>query len=236
MYHRARAGRDGNSADMLEAHFRHIAAHCRNVLPGEPLSREHLNVCISFDDAYFDFHAVVLPLLAKSGLRALLAVSPDLLHERTDVPDAERLAVPAGTAFRHTQKGGFCTWPELRAMSDSGHVAVAAHGYTHVRVDLPQTDFDIEIHAPRTVLGARLGRPIDSFVFPHGKFSRLALGEAKRGYRHVFRIGGAMNPGWNGRILYRVRADAMKGPGALFSPARMAGYRARFVWNRIRGR
>jgi peptidoglycan/xylan/chitin deacetylase (PgdA/CDA1 family) len=236
MYHRARPGRDGNSPEMLEAHFRHIAARCRNVLPGEAVAGPQVNVCLSFDDGYFDFHSVVFPLLKKYGLRALLAVPPGAVRERTEASDADRLAVPTELAFVRPRMGGLCTWPELQAMAASGHVAIAAHGYTHVPIDPPRTDLDMELRLPKMVLESRLAAPVDSFVFPYGKFSGRAFGEARSAYRHVFRIGGAANLGWDGGLLYRVGADAMRGPERLFSRGRMAAYRARFLWNRMRGR
>ena len=55
---------------MLDAHFAHISRQYRNVLPGEKLSVGALDVCLSFDDAYFDFYAIVFPLLKKHGLSA----------------------------------------------------------------------------------------------------------------------------------------------------------------------
>ena len=236
VYHRARPGWDGNSAEVLDAHFRHIAARCRNVLPGEPIEAESLNVCLSFDDGYFDFYAVVFPLLRRYGLRALLAVAPAVLREETDRSGAERLAVPTEIAFARTQLGGLCTWPELQVMAESGHVAVAAHGYTHVSIDSPEVDLNTEVRLPKMVLTSRLDTRVESFVFPYGRFCRRALREARLAYRHVFRLGGASNIDWNGGLLYRVCADATSGLEQLFSPGRMAAYRARFLWNRIRRR
>src|SRR5207253_3666710 len=83
MYHRARAGRHGNDPAMLEKHFRHIAANYRNVLPGDALDANRLNVCLTFDDAYFDFYATVYPLLMRHQLRAVLAVPPLVVRERS---------------------------------------------------------------------------------------------------------------------------------------------------------
>ena len=236
MYHRARAGRDGNSKEMLEAHFRHIADRCRNVLPGDALSKDALNVCLSFDDGNFDFRAVVFPLLEKFGLRAMLAVAPAIMKDRTEAPEPERLAVPSDLTFAHPRLGGFCTWPELQAMAAAGRVAIAAHGYTHVPLDSPLADVDMEIRLPKMILESRLLGPVDSFVFPYGKFCSRALCAATSAYRYVFRIGGASNARWDDGIIYRICADAMTGPDQLFSPGRMAIYRARFLWNRIRGR
>lgn len=234
MYHRARAEQHGNPAAVLDAHFAHLAASCHNVLPGEPLEAGRLNVCLSFDDAYFDFYDVVFPLLQRHGLRALLAVPPFVVREHIYAPRVERRAIPSETAFNHPSRGGFCTWGELEAMAASGHVAFAAHGFSHRPLDRAATHLATEIDAPKTLLATRLGQPIDSFVFPYGRFSASALTHARRRYRYIFRIGGALNRSWNSNILYRIDADRMPGPRALLSPARLMSYRARYFWNRLR--
>jgi peptidoglycan/xylan/chitin deacetylase (PgdA/CDA1 family) len=226
MYHRARAGRFGNAPAMLDA----------NVLPGEPLAPGALNVCLSFDDATFDFHAIVWPLLKKHGLRALLAVPPGLVREGVAAPPAERLAIEPELGFAEPERGAFCTWPELAELAASGHVAFAAHGFTHRRLDEPAINLDLEVRESKTLLAARLGQPIESFVFPFGRTSRSALDAANQNYRHTFRIGSASNRGWHASALYRVDADRMATPTALFAPARLAAYRARYFWNRLRGR
>jgi peptidoglycan/xylan/chitin deacetylase (PgdA/CDA1 family) len=236
MYHRARAERHGNSPEMLDRHFAHIAAHHRCVLPGEKLEPGRLNLCLTFDDGYFDFYAVVFPLLAKHGLRALLAVPPSVLRERIGASAAERLSAPAEMSGIHPNAGAFCTWPELQEIAQSGCVAIAAHGFTHRRLDVNGSDLHAEVVVPQTLLAARLSQPVDSFVFPYGRFSSAALSLAKQTYRHVFRIGGADNQDWNGRILYRIAADNMLDPIALFAPHRLVLYRVRRYWNLLRGR
>jgi peptidoglycan/xylan/chitin deacetylase (PgdA/CDA1 family) len=132
--------------------------------------------------------------------------------------------------------GAFCTWSEMREMAQSGRVAIAAHGFTHRRLDGNDIDFHAEIVVPQTLLAARLGRPVQSFVFPYGRFSPAALRQVKQTYRHVFRIGGADNANWNSRVLYRVDADRMTTPDALFAPTRLMLYRARRYWNLLRRR
>ena len=234
MYHRARAGRFGNAPEMLDAHFAHIARHHANVLPGDALRTDPLNVCLSFDDGYFDFYAIVFPLLKKHNLRALLAIPPGVVRERTDVAWATRLAAEPEDAFADPDKGGFCTWSELEELASSGHVTIAAHGFTHRRLDDPEADFAIEVDASKKNLASRLSQPVESFVFPFGRFSRSALQRTKENYRYVFRIGGALNRSWDGRLLYRVDADGMESPSSLFSPRRLARYRTRNLWNRVR--
>ena len=236
MYHRARAGPHGNAAEMLDAHFRHVASHCHTVLPGERLSAERRNVCLSFDDGYFDFFATVFPLLEKHDLRAVLALPPALLRDAVDGDRASRLALESGDAFSQPDRGGFCTWGEVAALVKSGRVVIAAHGLTHVRLDGPDVDLDREVDSPGARIETALGCPVDSFVFPFGRFSVRSLARAKARYRHVFRIGGALNRGWDGRVLYRVDADGMTAPQALFAPARLVRYRARYFWNQLRRR
>ena len=199
MYHRARAGRHGNHASMLDAHFAHLAAHHANVLPGEPLVPGRLNICLSFDDAFYDFYAIALPLLRRHGLRALLAVPPGLIRERVQATREERLNAGTRYSLEHPSLGAFCTWEELREATRSGHVQIAAHGYTHQALDEPTADAGLEIDTPQTVLASRLGQPVESFVFPYGRFSRPTLDSARRRYRYLFRIGNALNQGWEGR-------------------------------------
>jgi peptidoglycan/xylan/chitin deacetylase (PgdA/CDA1 family) len=236
MYHRARAGPHGNDPDRLDRHFAHIARHARCVLPGDWLKPGALNVCLTFDDATFDFYAVVFPLLKKHGLRALLAVPTAVVRERTDVPAEARLAAAADVNDPQRDDGGFCTWPELREMADTKLVAIAGHGATHVRLDRDGVDLETEIVGAQTLLAARLGRSVTSFVFPFGRFSAAALQKVRQTYRYAFRIGGADNASWGDRVLYRVDGDNLRSPDALFTPPRRAGYRLRRYWNLARGR
>jgi peptidoglycan/xylan/chitin deacetylase (PgdA/CDA1 family) len=236
MYHRAREGRHGNSAAMLDAHFAYLASRCANVLPGETLAPDKPSVCVSFDDGYFDFYTTVFPLLRRHNLRALLAIPPYVIRETVAVKTADRLGFDSDDAFTHPSRGGFCTWSELAEMTASGSVQIAAHGFTHTRLDDPQVDLEAEIEAPRAVLSARLDQAVDSFVFPYGRYSPRSLTKARLRYRHVFRIGGALNRSWDSRLMYRIDADGMKAPGALLAPARMAAYRVRYLWNQLRRR
>jgi peptidoglycan/xylan/chitin deacetylase (PgdA/CDA1 family) len=114
-------------------------------------------------------------------------------------------------------------------------VAIAAHGYSHRRLDQPGVDLQAEIDVPQTLLTARLGRPVDSFVFPYGRYSVPALQRAIEVYRYVFCNGNAANESWDGRLFRRIDAGGMESPGALFKPVRMAGYQIRAFWNRLGG-
>jgi peptidoglycan/xylan/chitin deacetylase (PgdA/CDA1 family) len=234
-YHRARAGRRGNPTRLLNAHFAYIAYCCANRMPGEPLAPGMTNVCLNFDDGYYDFYSRVYPLLIRHELRALLAIAPHFVREYVDNKPGDRLALEADAAFADPARGGFCTWSELEEMCASGHVTIAAHGNTRCPLDQPDTDLQGEVHAPQDILSARLSRPVDSFVFPDGRTSPQTLRSARQRYRYVFGNGGASNRDWNQPVIYRINADGMSSPTAPFSPARRARYRTRYWWNRLCG-
>lgn len=235
-YHRARAGPDGNSPAMLDAHFAHIARRFNCVVPGELLESARLNVCLIFDDAYFDFYSVVFPLLQKHNLRAVLAVPTALIPEQARLSDEVRHNGGGRIRTANVDQHFHCTWPELATLVSSKRVVIAAHGLFHERLDLKETHFDSEILISREILSTRLSQPVDSFVFPYGRFTHEALSAVRQRYRYAFRIGGAMNHRWSGPLLYRVSGDCLAAPDALFSPGRLTVFQARYYWNRLRGR
>lgn len=236
MYHRASVGPYGNAADMLDAHFKLIAEKYHCVLPGEPLDPQRLNVCLTFDDAFYDFYAVVFPLLQKHGLRALLAVPVGLIQQHSLSTPQQRLELSAHRGADGQNPDGYCTWVELVEMARTPTVAMAAHGFTHTRLDQPDCDLHTEFILPQTILAGRTQKPVESFVMPYGRFSADTLAFAKRHYRYVFRIGNADNAGWGGRVLYRVNADEIGAPDAVFGHRHRLGYRVRRHWNALRAR
>ena len=236
MLHRAQADRRGDRGEALEALVAHVAGSCNCVLPGGPLDPRRPNVCLSFDDAYYDFFAFVPPLLERYDLRALLAVPAGLIQERTGAPTDVRLAVSSADAFAYPERGGLCTWPELESLAATGRVAFAAHGHTHVRLDRRGADLQREVVAPRGLLERRLGQPVDSFVYPFGGFDRTAHALAAQHYRYVFRIGQASNADWDAPLLYRIDAERMAPPATFFSRSSRLRYRCNAAWNRWRGR
>jgi peptidoglycan/xylan/chitin deacetylase (PgdA/CDA1 family) len=219
---------------MLDAHFGYLARNCTCVLPGEPLPSPRLNVCLTFDDAYSDFHSAVFPLLQKHNLRAVLAVPPALIGETAEWPEESPTQASRGNGRSRSGRHRHCTWAELGALAASGRVVIAAHGLSHTRLDRKSAELDAEISFSREELSARLNQPVDSFVFPFGRFSSAALRKVKEHYRHAFRIGGAMNRDWSQSLLYRVGGDCMSAPDGLFSAGRLALHRARYFWNRLR--
>ena len=116
------------------------------LLHGEPLPEKSL--LMSFDDGYLDNYLHALPILHAYGHKAVMfAVSGRL--EQGDTPRASVAALLDGTAripahvskpVRKDERGFtlradvFCNHAEVRAMEESGVMAVASHSRGHFGV------------------------------------------------------------------------------------------------------
>ena len=156
LYHRINKEKYSNSLDIMTAHLQYISQRYNVVVPGEPLHRTNTNICLTFDDAFFDFYHYVFPLLQKYGVRALLAVPVKYIQEQTTVPAATRLAVlhdDAQLDAEYQRNVPFCTWAELKEMAESGVVQMASHSFSHsaIRND-GSVDLDCELLASKRIL------------------------------------------------------------------------------------
>ena len=79
-----------NSDKMMEEHLTLIAQRYVTIFPGDQIGKH--SICLTFDDAYYDFYYYVFPLLKKYNLKALLAVPVAYILEDTDVSSEPRLS------------------------------------------------------------------------------------------------------------------------------------------------
>jgi len=233
-FHRARAdGPNGSSPEIIERVFAHVARHGHCVLPGQPLDTRRINVCLTFDDAYYDFHHTVLPLLKKHGVKALLGVPAGLCPERTDYTPAERLDLLDKFEMPYRPFASYCTWEELGELQRSGRVAFAAHGMEHHALDSADVDLRREVVEPKQVLQQRLGIAPESYVFPYGRTTRRVLRYVREHYRYALADGQATNRGWDAALLYRVPVSRFSDPIEIFTTARLREFRWRRIWNQF---
>lgn len=226
-----------NTDAMMEAHLRQVAEHYTSVFPGEEAADA---ICLTFDDAYYDFYHYVFPLLKRYGLKALLAVPAAYILDDTDVAPHERLSLKHREIYEgenYRTHAPFCTYAELREMIRSGHVAVASHSMNHVNLAEPGVDLGEEIAASKRLLEEKLGCRIDSFVLPFGKYSAASVDFAREYYRYVFRIGNAFNPSWEGigGLIYRIKGDGLRNPGELFAPWKQLGFGLKTLVKTLKG-
>ena len=227
-----------NSDRMMEEHLALISKRFTTLFPGDPIVSNA--VCLTFDDAYFDFYHYVFPLLKKYNLKALLAVPSMYILQDTDVAPERRLSLKHHEIYEgdnYKTDAPFCTYTELREMVKSGHVMVASHGMNHINLSDEGVDLEQEIFGSKVALEENLGCRVDSFVLPYGKYNDATVALAREHYSYVFRIGNALNPSWDGigRLVYRVKGDALKTPDELFKPLKKLGFWFKTVIKILKG-
>src|ERR1700722_7509134 len=226
MYHRVRIetriAKYANSQEMLREHFLFLKKQYPIILPGDPIPKRRLAVCLTFDDATFDFYHYIFPILKELNIRVLLGVPVHYILESTQLNAQERLSVPYNLMMQDgffDQKVPFCTWEELDEMVSRGLVEVASHSYLHCNLTFNFVDLSREVVDSKEIIENRLAQPVSSFIYPFGKVT-LALHEyVAQHYPYAFRIGSALNFCWGDgtKPLNRVSADNLPHSAAPFS-------------------
>jgi peptidoglycan/xylan/chitin deacetylase (PgdA/CDA1 family) len=241
LYHRINAAEYSNSLDMFSAHLRYVSNRYPIVLPGDPLQSGKISVCLTFDDAYFDFYHYVFPLLSELKVRALLSVPVKYIVDSTTVDRNARLSVPSDEAMVtdvYTERVPFCTWDELSKMVASGFVEVASHSYGHRNITDNDADLKKEIVGSKALIEEKLSQKITTFVYPFGKANATTHSLVTEHYSYAMRIGSAFNKDWHNTrgLLYRVNGDGLTDPAQPFTRTRLSGYLFKYLMNIIRGR
>ena len=214
-----------NSDVMMKAHLELISERYTTIFPGELITGR--SICLTFDDAYYDFYYYIFPLLKQYNLKALLAVPCAFILDDTDIDSQQRLSLKHEDIYKnYSNIAPFCTFEELREMVHSGHVMIASHSMNHVNLIDEGVDLEKEIFGSKVMLEEKIGCRVDSFVLPYGKYNDTAVELAREHYSYVFRIGNALNPSWDGigGLIYRIKGDGLKRPCSLFSPLRQTAF------------
>lgn len=212
---------------MFRRHVEHLQTRCNVVVPGEALSAEKMNVCLTFDDAGVDFFYFVYPILQEYQLKALLAVPAGMVQDDTAALQEHRLSFSPLTPIHERHPDHFCTWKELRHMAAGGLVHIASHGMTHRNL-LTTDKYEEELRESKLLLEQKLELGISSVVFPYGMFNLQIVESAREHYKFMFGVGAAENKSWNGidSIIYRIPDDGMTEPAGVLSPMRLIRYKA----------
>jgi peptidoglycan/xylan/chitin deacetylase (PgdA/CDA1 family) len=240
MYHRAELGpridKYANSREMLSEHFLFLKEHYPLVLPGDSLPKRKLAVCVTFDDATFDFYHYIFPIIKELEMRVVLGVPVHYILDATTVEAEERLKIPYSLMMQegfYDQKAPFCTWQELDEMVSSGFVEVASHSYSHCNLTFNFVDLNREVVRSKEIIEQKLAQPVSTFIYPFGKVT-IALHEyVAQHYPYAFRIGSALNFGWgrSKKPLNRVSADNLPNSAAPLSFFRLAKAFAKAIVN-----
>ena len=121
-----------------------------------------------------------IDLLEKHQLKAVLAVPTALIGE-----------------------SGYLTWDQVKRLAQNPLIRLASHSHTHADLSKP-ADLQTEIIYSKSLI-----EPVDTFIFPYGKYSPEALLLAKQHYKYVMRIGSALNKSWDQNLIYRIPCDQL---------------------------
>jgi peptidoglycan/xylan/chitin deacetylase (PgdA/CDA1 family) len=141
-------------------------------------------VALTFDDGYLDVAEVILPLLEERGFSATVFVVTKVVDGEARLP-----------WYRHQPP--MLTWEDVFRLDREGCLRFEAHTLTHP--NLPALDVEaarIEIAGSKAALEARLGRGVEAFSYPAGRFGareRWLVEEAG------FRMAVTCEPGVNRR-------------------------------------
>lgn len=211
LYHRVGNGRYSNPRPLFEQHLEYLASNYPVVAPGE--TKGIFQVSLTFDDATHDFAEIVFPLLEKFQLKATLAVPTALVGSRNH-----------------------CSWSDLQHLAKSPLITIANHSMHHL--PLPEIPHELhrEVTQSKQMLQERLSAPVDTFIYPFGKFSPEVHSFVREHHRYAMRIGGAANLSWNQDLLYRINADELTSPSAPFSLFKLCTALCRYGFNRLRNK
>ncbi|MDX1836054.1 polysaccharide deacetylase family protein [Legionella taurinensis] len=210
MYHRVSDPSLPGRVQSFQQHLKQLVGQYPVVIPGDPLDRQRVNLCLTFDDAYYDFYRDVFPLLKQYQIKAVLAIPVGLILEDTTLDDATRLGVPYAEAMASYQSHAtLCTWKEINEMVSSGLVIPAVHGMTHQHLTAEDICLETEVVAAKHRLQQQTGYTPDTFIYPYGSMNSRVNRLVRRHYPYRMRIGSASNWNWHNAhgLIYRINAE-----------------------------
>lgn len=176
---------EAQCAYLAENNYRAIDACELEMLMYGKLKPHPRSVALTFDDGLKQVWTVAFPILRKYGLKAIVFLVPGCISHEQDEPRRTLQDVWKGEAEESDIFGiwpgesPLVTWPEVRAMHESGHVDFQSHSMWHSLVfnseeivDFGRPDYDKHyfgnVHVPLYQSGGaeqtdrelRLGMPL----------------------------------------------------------------------------
>jgi len=228
-YHHVNSDQFSNTLEVIEEHFKYISNHYKTIFPSEyQPSISNLQLCLVFDDAYYDFYYYIYNLLKKYKIKAVLAVPTSFILDETNIDSETRLNLTHSDMMKSDNFKKivpFCTWSEIKEMSESKLVTIASHGHKHLRLAASSEDeIDSELILSKKIIDSKIGIDCNIFVYPYYSFNGKILKKTLDLYEYCFASGGIINFKIASGLIYRVSADGMLKGDALFSNRRFLGY------------
>jgi peptidoglycan/xylan/chitin deacetylase (PgdA/CDA1 family) len=123
-------------------------------------------IVFTFDDGYKDAFDNAVPILLKYGYTGSFAIATELLGRPT-----------------------YAVWDDVIA-AHKAHMEIVSHTENHLDLRNPvysESDLHREIFDSKNILEAKLGVPVDFFVYPYGRYDEKVLDLVKQaGYKMAF--------------------------------------------------
>ena len=235
-HHIFNKGKYSNSLDVIKKHLIHLKKNYSLVTPGDPLDYKKINVCLTFDDGYFDFYYFLYPILKELKIKVVLSLPVGFILDSSSIIPSLRVEKANVDPFKDYQKyGTFCTFEELKEMLKENVIHIASHSVSHI--DLTQKcDLQKEIIDSKNTLEKNLPTKISTFTYPMGKFNKEVHELASKHYRYIMRIGSALNFSWHNKnnLIYRINSDNLSHINENLRFWRYSTYFLKFFLNTVR--
>ncbi len=122
-------------------------------------------IVLTFDDGLTSVYEHAFPIMQQYRFTATVFLVSDYMGQKNNWPSQ-----PANMA-----EFSVMTWAQAQEMQAAGFV-FGAHTATHPKLDLISPEAAVaEIVTSKTVVEERLGRPVDLFAFPYGRYNQNNL-------------------------------------------------------------
>ena len=148
------------SVNTFERQMRFLKTHHYKVVPLEAIAglikdrkkTPPKTVALTFDDGYKDNYTYAFTILKKYNLPATIFI----IVNEVGRPQSDRLS-----------------WDEIKAMQDTGLINFGSHTLTHKYLEEIKAEGELikEVFDSKRILEARLGRKVNAFSYPSGRFT-----------------------------------------------------------------
>lgn len=130
------------------------------------------SIVLTFDDNYRGFYDNALPILKRYNYPAIMFVHTNYVgDDRGEHPKM--------------------TWDQLKELSQGKLVTIGAHTLSHPEdiTKLPEAEQEKEIVQSKKILEQHLGKPVEFFAYPNGKYDKISEDIARKaGFKLSFTI------------------------------------------------
>lgn len=193
------------------------------------------SVILTFDDGYLDNYVYAYPILRRLGFPATVFVITRLVGTDEILEPHLSMCSYGGTREDYRILG----WQEIQEMGGE-RVTFGSHSVTHPWLtDVAPEQVEWEVATSKAMLEKNLGRPVEFFCYPGGRFTPDIIESVKMaGYR-----GAVVTPSGPGVVdsqftLKRVgiyRHDTMRSFRFKLTPAFRRLRENRLLWSAVRG-